>query len=231
MPNVLSALILDLDGTLVDSAPELAEAVNQALTSLGRRSLALEEVRRMIGRGLPALVGAALEATGGLPDEDATEAVIDRTRRIYDALPAPRIYDGVTETLRRWHGTGLSLVVCTNKPEASASRLLAELRLSDFIAKVAGGDTYSRRKPHRDHLLLPLAALDADPGCALMVGDSRIDAEAAKNAGIPLIAVSYGYTQPRDGPLDALRMVDRFSDLPGVVRQVAEGRGLAVPEV
>lgn len=229
MPNVLSAILLDLDGTLVDSAPQLTEAVNRTLAPLGRRSLALEEVQRMIGHGIPALTRAALAATGGIPEEHATEAVVERVRHIYDTLPAPRIFDGVPDALSHWHGLGLSLVVCTNKPEASARRLLAKLALSAFIAAVAGGDSYAQRKPHPDHLLRPLRALRIDPGCAVMVGDSPTDAEAARQAGIPFLAVSYGYTRPEDGPLDAARTVASFSEVPAAVRQVAAERGLTVP--
>ncbi len=229
MPNVLSAILLDLDGTLVDSAPQLAEAVNGALRPLGRRMLALEEVRGMIGQGLPALTRAALAATGGDPGEAAFDAILGEVRAIYDRLPPPEVYDGVRESLGLWHGAGLRLVICTNKPEGSARRLLAELDLDRYIARLAGGDSYPRRKPHPDHLLRPLEDLGIDPASAVMVGDSGIDARAARDARIPFIVVTYGYS--REGPeeLGAAAAVDRFGDVGGAIHQVAADRGLAFP--
>lgn len=229
MPKVLSAILLDLDGTLVDSAPELARAVNQALAPLGRRALALDEISRMIGDGIPALARRALAATGDVPGDHATEKIIARVRRIYDTLPAPRVYDGVDDTLAQWHGLGLALVICTNKSEDAARRLVAALGFHRFITALAGGDTYGNRKPHPDHLLRPLADLGLGPDAAIMVGDSQIDARAAHGAGIPFIAVGYGYGHGPAEALGAARLVACFADLTDAVIQLAGERGLAFP--
>ncbi len=227
MTNTLSAILLDLDGTLVDSAPELAAAVNTALEPLGRPSLALDEVRLMIGSGLPTLTRRALAATGGVPEDAATEAVIAEVRRAYDLQPAPTIFPGVDEALRDWHRRGLALIVCTNKPEGSARRLMTELAWDTLLAGLAGGDSYPARKPHPDHLLLPLTDLGIPPASAVMVGDSAIDAEAARKAGIPFIAVSYGYTDEAVESLGAVTVVDDFKAVDGAIAQLAEARGLS----
>lgn len=225
----LSAILLDLDGTLVDSAPELAAAVNGTFESLGRPTLGLDQVRGMIGNGLPALTQAALAATGGAPDAATTEDIIGRVRALYDRQPPPRIFDDVRETLTDWHRSGISLIICTNKPEGSARRLVAALGLDRLIAVLAGGDSYPVRKPHPGHLLRPLEQLGLDPKCSVMVGDSHIDADAARDAGIPFIAVSYGYAKQGRGEMDAVCTVDRFADVSGAIAQLAAGRGLAFP--
>jgi len=229
MPPSFSAILLDLDGTLVDSAPELAAAVNGTFESLGRPTLALEVIRTMIGNGLPALTEAALAATGEMPDAQTTEAVIDRVRALYDRQPPPKVYEGVRESLTDWHRLGISLVICTNKPEGSARRLVAALGLDRVIADLAGGDSYPVRKPHPGHLLLPLERLGLDPGHAVMVGDSHIDADAARDAGIPFIAVSYGYANQGRGQFEAVCTVDGFAEVSEALAQLAAVRGLAFP--
>ncbi len=229
MPKAISAILLDLDGTLVDSAPELARAVNEAFAPLGRRALAVDEISQMIGDGIPVLTKRALAATGDIPEDDAAQQIIAGVRRIYDTLPAPRVYDGVGETLARWHGLGLALVICTNKSEASARRLVAALGFDRFIAALAGGDTYPNRKPHPDHLLRPLRDLGLEPDGAIMVGDSQIDARAAHDAGIPFIAVGYGYGKGPAQASGAARIVDRFADVTDAVIQFAGERGLSFP--
>jgi phosphoglycolate phosphatase len=229
MSEALSAILLDLDGTLVDSAPELAQAVNEAFKPLGRRELGGNEIRNMIGKGIPVLTQRALAATGNMPDKDATQQIIDRVRSIYDTLPPPRVYDGVGDTLAQWHQWGLTLIICTNKPEISARRLIAALGFNRFIATLAGGDTYPKRKPHPHHLLQPLLDLGLGPGAAIMVGDSQIDARAAHDANIPFIAVSYGYDDETDLTLDAAHTVECFADITDVVIQLAEKRGFAFP--
>ncbi len=213
----ISAILLDLDGTLVDSAPELTNAVNGALGPLGRRALDVAEVRTMIGNGLAVLTQRALAATGGELGGEDMDAVIDEVRRAYDCQPLPAVYDGVPETLTRLHQAGHKLIICTNKPEGSARRMLAGLGLDHLLADVAGGDRLKNRKPHPDHLLKPLEALGIAPGAAVMVGDSDIDARAAKAAGIAFIAVSYGYAKLAPAELAAAAVVDRFADILDVI--------------
>ena len=206
---------------MVDSAPELTAALNCALGPLGRRALDVAEVRTMIGNGLPALTRRALAASGGEPGREATDAVIEDVRRLYDRQPLPAVYDGVAETLARLNEAGHKLVVCTNKPEASARKMLAGLGLDHLLAAIAGGDSFSHRKPHPDHLLKPLEALGLGPEEAVMVGDSDIDAGAARAAGIPFIAVGYGYAKVPVSELDAVAVVDRFADVMAAVAGIS----------
>ncbi len=213
----ISAILFDLDGTLVDSAPQLTAAVNGALGPLGRRVLSIDEVRTMIGNGIGALTERALAATGAEPGSDETVAIIDEVHRVYDCQSLPAVYDGVAETLARLNQAGHKLVVCTNKTESAARKLLAGLGLDQWLADVAGGDRFTNRKPHPDHLLKPLEALGIGPHAAVMVGDSGIDASAAKAAGIAFIAVSYGYAKVPLAAWEAVTVIDRFADILDVV--------------
>lgn len=213
--------MLDLDGTLVDSAPELAAALDRALAPLGRRTLALDEVRGMIGDGIPALTHRALAATGSILGGAAFETVLATVRRTYDDLPLSPFYAGVPETLARLRAEGCTLGVCTNKPEAPARRLLAEHGFDRWIAAVAGGDTFAVKKPDPGHIAGLLRLMEADRRGAVVIGDSANDAHAARAAGLPFVAASYGYCK---GPVTALgadAMIESFSELPDVLARIA----------
>lgn len=228
MIEAISAILLDLDGTLVDSAPELAAAVNGALEPLGRRPLALDEIRGMIGDGIPALAARALAATAGEEESLPPGPFAAEVARLYDLKPPSAPYPGAGETLAALRDAGLALVVCTNKPDDAARRLVARLGWAGLLAAVAGGDSAPRRKPHPDHLLGPLRALGFGPGQALMVGDGVNDARAAEAAGIPFIFAAYGYAgEPPDA--GAAAVIERFDQLPGAAAEVAAALGRAFP--
>lgn len=224
-PNLrrIRAVVFDLDGTLVDSAAELALALNTALGPAGRRRLAVDEVRAMIGDGVVTLTRRALAATGGLPDEGDFARMLADVRAAYDRLPASAPYEGVLETLPRLKAAGYALAICTNKPEGPARRLVRQLGLDAAIDALAGGDSFAVKKPDPGHVALLLARLGIGPEASVMVGDSANDAAAARGAGLPFIAVSYGYCH---GALDDLRadaVVDRFADLPDVLERFGRG--------
>jgi phosphoglycolate phosphatase len=220
MAHRISAIVLDLDGTLVDSAPELALALNTALGPGGRRTLMVDEVRTMIGDGVVTLTRRALAATGGVPDEAGFAAVLADVRHAYDRLPASPPYDGVGETLARLKNLGYALAVCTNKPEGPARRLMAQLGFDRMIDALAGGDTFAMKKPDPGHVTGLLVALGVGAHEAVMVGDSGNDALAARGAGLPFIAVTYGYCQGTIEDLSADERIGRFADLPDVVARL-----------
>ena len=215
-------LVFDLDGTLIDSAPDLAAAINRLLGSQGRRELALAEITRMIGDGVAVLVRRAYQATGGLPDDLA--ACTERYLAIYgDALAdltAP--YPGVVETLELLARSGHRMAVCTNKPEAATKAILEALDLARFFQAVAGGDSLPTRKPDAGHLLGALAMMGAEPGRAVMIGDSQADVAVARNAGVPAIAVSYGYRRQPVEELGADIVIDRFADIPAALAKLSQ---------
>lgn len=223
-PGRFSAVVFDLDGTLVDSAAELAQALNAALGPIGRRRLEVDEVRTMIGDGVVTLTRRALAATGDVPEAAGFEAALAAVRVAYDRLPPSAPYPGVAETLAQLFEAGHVLAVCTNKPERPARRLMDQLGLAPLVAALAGGDSYAVRKPDPGHVTGLLAELGHDPARAVMVGDSRNDALAARGAGLPFIAVSYGYCAGTVEELAADAVIDAFADLPAALARLAAHR-------
>ena len=159
MTAPFTAIVLDLDGTLVDSARELARAINAGLGPLGRRAVEEREIHAMIGDGITMLTRRALAATGDVPEGAAFEAVLADVRRVYDVLPPSPPYPGVPETLALLHDAGVALGVCTNKPEGPARRLLAQLGFDRWIGALAGGDTFPVKKPDPGHVRELLARM------------------------------------------------------------------------
>lgn len=220
-PGRISAIVFDLDGTLVDSAAELASALNTALGPIGRRVLAVDEVRAMIGDGVVTLTRRALAATGGVPNEAGFAAALAAVRAAYDRLPASVPYEGVAETLAALKARGFVLAVCTNKPQGPARRLMGQLGFDHLIAGLAGGDSFAVKKPDPGHVTGLLAQIGHGADQAVMVGDSRNDALAARGAGLPFIAVAYGYCAGEIESLAADEVVERFRDLPDAIARLA----------
>lgn len=217
MAPSISTIILDLDGTLVDSAPELAHALNAALVPMGRRAVHADEVRGMIGDGVAVLIRKALAATGDVPDENGFNDVLAAVRAAYDHEPASPLYPGVAETLKRLHADGYRLAVCTNKPQGPARRLMGQLALDHLIDALAGGDSFAVKKPDPGHIRGLLEVLGTAPEAAVMVGDSGNDARAARGAGTRFIAVSYGYCKGPVADLGADAVIPGFDDLPAAI--------------
>lgn len=207
-------LVFDLDGTLIDSAPDLHAALNRLMETQGRRLLDLSQVIAMIGDGVSMLVRRAFEATGGVPGD--FDEQLKRYHAIYGAavarLTAP--YPGVMETLTSLHEAGHRMAICTNKPEQATHAVLEALGLARFFSAVAGGDSLPVRKPDAGHLLGTLAMLDSRPQRAIMIGDSHNDILVAINARVRSIAVSYGYRHQPVEELGADIVIDSFSEVP-----------------
>jgi phosphoglycolate phosphatase len=214
--GALDAVVFDLDGTLVDTAPDLGGALNRLLAEHGRVPIGADGIRRMIGDGAAKLVERGFAATGGLPA--ALPSLVERFLAIYEPNIAEtsRPFPGVVETLERLKAAGLRLGVCTNKPDEATRRLLAALDLSRHFTAVSGGDVPAR-KPDARHLLGVLRDLDASPTRSLMVGDSPNDVAAARNAGVPVVVVSFGYTTTPAAQLGADRLIDDFAALPEIL--------------
>lgn len=226
----LDAVVFDLDGTLIDSAPEIAGALNALLGELGLPALAPERVRDMIGDGSAVLVARGLEAAAGAPAQPSDHAAaLSRFLEIYEGWPADpaQVYPGVPETLDRLLAAGLRLGLCTNKPGRVTRAVLAALGLAPRFAAVAGGDSLPFRKPDPRHLAHVLDALGAAPARAAMVGDNAHDVAAARGLGVAAVAVSYGYPRMPVGALGADAVVDRFADLPDALARLplSGGRG------
>jgi phosphoglycolate phosphatase len=208
-------VVFDLDGTLIDSAPDLRAAANTVLAEAGRPPLDLATIRRFVGDGVRKLIERAFAATGPALSDAALDRATARYTALYEAATSvlTRPYDGVIETLRRLRAADLKLAVCTNKPAAAAGIVLAELGLAPLFDGVSGGDSVARRKPDPAHVLDALGRIGGTVGAAAMVGDNEHDIAAAKAAGLRTIAVTYGYARVPYPELGADRLIDRFSEL------------------
>jgi phosphoglycolate phosphatase len=220
-------LLCDLDGTLVDSVPDLRRALNKLLLELNLPAQSLEAVKGMVGNGVAKLVARGLAAAGASESPEEGPDLVERFLYHYDAglVIDTRPYPGAAMVLRGLKSAGWRLAICTNKPEAPSRKILEALDLADLFEAVAGGDSFPVRKPDPGHLLGLLEAMGADPAAAIMLGDSRADAEAARAAGLPAVLVRFGYSPGT--PLDALadRMIDRYEELPEALGQIAARRG------
>ncbi len=204
-------LVLDLDGTLVDSVPDLAASLNRLLKVRGLASFHEAEVTAMVGDGARALVERGFAARGVAMDARAVpDFLADYTS---NAAVESRAYHGVPETLARLQADGWTMAVCTNKPEKPARALLSALALDSFFAAVGGGDSFPVRKPNPAHLLATLAACGGDATRTVMVGDHHNDIEAAHGAGMSSIWARWGYGVNVPG---ATAEAMQFSDLPEI---------------
>jgi phosphoglycolate phosphatase len=212
MPGFL--LVFDLDGTLVDSVPDLHAALNQMLRERGRRPLSQAQVKRMVGDGVPPLVARALAASGADPSE--ARAALPRFLEIYEANAAEltRPYPGVPETLTVLRDRGYRAAICTNKPQRATIAVLQGVGLLPLFDGIAGGDHFAVRKPDPGHLLGLISELGANPAASAMIGDNENDAAAARAAGVPFVMMRYGYARVDPDSLAADALLDRFSELP-----------------
>ena len=217
-------LIFDLDGTLVDSVPDLTETLNTVLREGGYAPpLSRSEVAPMVGDGVPALVQRGFAARGGSAFE-AAEA-LPRYIALYEANATrlTRPYPGVRETLAELRRRGYRSAVCTNKLQQATETVLDGLGLAALFDGVAGGDRYPVKKPDKGHLLGLIADLGGSPERAVMIGDSENDAAAAHAATLPLVIMSYGYAQADPATLGAAAVLDHFADLPRTLERLGLG--------
>jgi phosphoglycolate phosphatase len=217
--SVPPTLVLDLDGTLVDTVPDLAAAVNRLMAGRGLPGFTEPEVVPMVGDGVRMLLGRAFAARGMELDEAALADYLAD----YGAHAAvlSRAYPGVAETLHALAEAGWRLAVCTNKPEAPSRALLAALGLGGYFAAIGGGDSFPTRKPDPAHLLATLQAAGGTPGRAVMAGDHRNDVVAAAGLGMPAIFAAWGYGPPEMGA-GATAVALHFSDLPALATRLLD---------
>jgi phosphoglycolate phosphatase len=184
-------LLLDLDGTLVDTVPDLMAALNRLMRARSLPTFTAPQVAAMVGDGVAVLVTRAFAAHGRTPDA----AAIAEFTADYSAHAAvdSRLYPNVDAVLRAMQRDGWALAVCTNKPEGAARTLLASVGLLPLLSAVGGGDSFPVRKPDPAHLLATLSAASGTPDRAVMLGDHRNDVVAACGAGMACIFAGWGY--------------------------------------
>ena len=217
----MTAVIFDLDGTLIDSAPDIHAASNQVLHDAGFAPLSLSQVRSFIGKGVPHLVARLLQASGEAPDGPQHAAMVARfTARYESAVGLTRPYPGVVAALAALAANGLELGLCTNKPVAPAKAVLRHLGLDHHFKVLIGGDSLAQRKPDPAPLRAALAALGG--GVAVYVGDSEVDAATAAAARLPFALFTEGYRQTPVADLPHAAAFADFAALPGIVARLTK---------
>lgn len=207
-----ATIVFDLDGTLVDTAPDLTNALNHALARAGQTPVSAETVRSLVGMGARVMIEEGLRRAGVTGD---LEAMLGDFLVHYEANIAAesRPFPGAVEALELLRGEGAKLAVCTNKREYLSRRLLQELELEGYFGAIAGRDTFPMAKPDPGHLTGAIRLAGGDPSRAVMIGDSDVDVRTAKAASVPMVLVSFGYAgDPLSGaPPEAV--IDHFDEL------------------
>jgi len=224
--NHSPALVFDLDGTLVDTAPDILGALNFVLVREGRRPVTRADLRHLVGHGARTMFAEALTITGSRLPEDRVDSLIDDYIAHYRAHIADesRPFTGVDETLAHFKATGARLGVLTNKPQELAVPLLETLGLAQYFAAIHGAGRFSYSKPDARVFHHVVEAMGGAGAGALMIGDSTTDAKTARAAGVPLILLTYGYTPDPVQTLGADAIADDFAELPEIVRELVAER-------
>ncbi len=219
-----TAIVWDLDGTLVDSAPDLASALNAVLDKRGFFNHSITTVRTMIGNGVPKLVERGFNAVGIRPDAGQLDELVEMftTEYVACATDQTRPYPMVVEVLDQIREMNIPMGVCTNKPEALSRQILDGLGLSSYFDSVIGGDSTPSRKPDPLPLLTCLKELVATPELSLMIGDSTVDVNAARAAGVGVCVVPWGYRAVPVEELGADLVLHDLAGLPGLLRDAGQ---------
>jgi len=217
-----ATIAFDLDGTLVDTAPDLVGTLNVILGEEGLAPLALEHARDLIGHGARRLIERGFQAAGEPLEAQRMDGLFDRFIAHYRANIAheSRPFPGCVEALEALKSDGARLAVCTNKPTALSNALLVALGMSRLFDAVTGPDDAPAAKPDPRHLEAAVLAAGGRPTRSLMVGDAATDAGAARALKVPLILVSFGYTETPAAELGPDILIDHFDQLPAAVRRL-----------
>ena len=224
MPQSPLAILFDLDGTLVDTAPDLLASLNVVLIRVGHRPVVAGELRNLVGHGVRALFERAFKGTGTPVSAEQLDLYCDEFIAHYRANIAreSRPFPGVPETLKQLADAGATLGVCSNKPQELTDLLLAQLDLARHFSAVYGGGRAKRNKPDPGHVLELVDALKGTPGRAVLIGDSTVDVAAARAAQIPVIVMSYGYTPVDARDMGADAVADDFAALPELISRLTK---------
>ncbi len=209
-------IAFDLDGTLVDTAPDLLRALDFALEREGLNPPEDHEARNFIGGGARAMIERALARSRVKLGKEKIDAIFRQFLAHYEDHIADhsRPFPGVEQALSRLADEGALLTICTNKQAKYAEKLLRELNLAGRFAYIAGGDSFEFKKPDPRHLTEAIERAGGNVERAILVGDSETDVITAKAAEIPVIAVSFGYTEIPPAALGADRLIHKYEDLP-----------------
>ena len=215
----------ELDGTLVETAPDLVATLNATLATEGLPPVPYEQARNLVGHGAKHMIEQGYAATGLALSPDLSPVLFERFIATYLAHLADTShpYPGCLQALDALAGAGAVLVVATNKRTDLAVALLEALNMADRFAAVIGADMAPAPKPDGRHILFAVEEADGDPDMAIMVGDSISDINGAKNAGVPVIGVTFGYTDIPVAALGADAVIDHYGELADAIGRLAKG--------
>ncbi len=225
-------LVFDLDGTLVETAPDLAATLNVILAREGLQPVPYETARKMIGGGARLMIERGLVRNGARLPEAKIDRLFDDFLAHYEAhiADASTLFPGVVAALDRFEEAGWRFAVCTNKIEQASVLLLKALGVADRFAVICGKETFPVSKPDHRALLMAIEKAGGRHENAIMVGDSKVDIETARNAGVPIVAVDFGYTEQPVASYGPNRVISHFDDLWDAVADIhGEDRSAARP--
>lgn len=217
----IKAVVFDLDGTLVDTAPDLMAATNHVLSLLKRRPITMVEVRSFVGRGARILIERGVAATGDAIDEASLTYYHAEFLRHYEGHTADRseIFPGVVALLTRLADSGIKAGVCTNKPEGLSRQLLDALDLSRLVGAIIGPDTIGIGKPDAAPYLETVKRLGVPAKNSILVGDSETDILTARAAKVPVIAVTFGYTPKPVAEYGPDHLISHFDEVWDILKR------------
>ncbi len=223
-----TSLLFDLDGTLVDTAPDLINAVNHVFARQDLPAVPGELVRPYVGLGALAMLQKGYEYHELGIDEAQLAQVHGVFRAYYEEniCVESQAYDGVWDVIPSLYEEGYRLAICTNKPEYLAVELLDRLDLSKYFAAICGSDSVPNRKPHRDHLAITADRAGTSLDRSVMVGDASPDVDGARNACIPIIGFDYGYSTVAMADLSPDVLLSSFGDLPDALKQLSSDKSI-----
>jgi len=219
-------ILFDLDGTLVDTAPDLMKAHNHVMKKYGYETKSTEEIRNLVGKGASALIGRSLwgsskEEFGKIEDKKVKKEMVSEFINFYgnNILNESTLINGVEDFLKWCNEKKISLAVCTNKQEHLAVDLLKKIGIYNYFEYVAGSNTFNYCKPDSRHITSIIEILNGDIKKSLMIGDSETDANAAKSASIPMILLENGYTERNTNAIYHNHLIKDFVDIEKIISQ------------
>jgi phosphoglycolate phosphatase len=210
----LEALIFDLDGTLVDTAPDLHAATNHVLGLIDRPAITMAELRAFVGHGAMNLIERGVGATGAAVDRATLKQLHKQFLDYYGENISDHsvVFEGVLDVLDKAQSRGLKLGVCTNKVEGLSHKLLTELKMMQRFGSLIGGNTLTVMKPDPAPLIEAATRLGVNPKNIMLIGDSETDILTARNAGVPVMAVSFGYTAQHVSAYNPTHIIDHYNE-------------------
>ena len=217
-------ILFDLDGTLVDTAPDLMRAHNHVMTKFGYPTKSTDEIRNLVGKGAGALIGRSIwgqakKEFNKVDDEKVKKEMVNEFVNFYgkNIINESTLINGVKEFLKWCKEQNISMAVCTNKQEYLSNDLLKKIGIYDFFEYVAGSDTFDYCKPDPRHLTSVIEILDGDINKTMMIGDSETDANAAKAAEIPIILLENGYTEKNTSEIYHNHLIKDFVGIEKII--------------